>query len=715
MIRVRFISKGISEVALPSWNKNITQRCGISIKPLGAEMTNKLYCSRWAHLAEIKRFRGVVCVAGLFILLQLTIPAARCGDAPQWMHAVVNVALPEHDEKTNAVLLYSEDVLSIQSNGKIKKLERRVYKILRPDGRQYGTIRADFDAESKINYIHGWCIPSQGKDYEVKDKDAIETALLGVQNGELMTDLKSKFLTIPAADPGNVVGYEIEQELRPYVMQDFWSFQELGVPVREARYSLQLPAGWEYKAVWLNHPEVPASGGAGQWQWVVSDIKAIKPETGMPPWQGVAGVMVVSLFGNAGGRTNGFEDWKAMGNWESGLVTGRREASPEIKKKTAEVTASAATSLAKMRALAQFMQKDVRYVAIQLGIGGWQPHPAPEIFLHKYGDCKDKATLLSTMLKEIGVESYYLDINTERGTVTPATPATRWFDHVVLAIRLPDGLSDPSLHMIIAHPKLGRLLIFDPTDEFTPFGYLRGELQENYALLVTPEGGELIKVPQLPAALSGVVRTAKLTLSSNGVLIGDFFEQRNGDYGTQQRASLKSVTKDADRVKFIETMIAHSLPAFQITKASFSNLNQLDEPFGYQYSLVAQNYAKSAGNLLLVRPRVLGSNAFDFLEKKEPRMYPVEFDGPAKNTDAIEITIPPGYEVDDLPPPVNADYSFASYHSKTEVNGNTLKYTRTFEVKELSVPLGKVDDLKKLYRIIAGDERNNAVLKPVAH
>ena len=96
-------------------------------------------------------------------------------------------------------------------------------------------------------------------------------------------------------------------------------------------------------------------------------------------------------------------------------------------------------------------------------------------------------------------------------------------------------------------------------------------------------------------------------------------------------------------------------------------------------------------------------------------MYPVEFDGPAKNTDAIEITIPPGYEVDDLPPPVNADYSFASYHSKTEVNGNTLKYTRTFEVKELSVPLGKVDDLKKLYRIIAGDERNNAVLKPVAH
>src|SRR6266853_579005 len=601
-------------------------------------MTNKSCCNRWGPLAETKSARCGLGASGLFLFLLATVPAARCGDAPQWMHAVANATLPEHDEKTNAVLLYSEDVLSVQSNGKIKKVERRVYKILRPDGRQYGTIRADFDAESKINNMHGWCIPAQGKDYEVKEKDAIETALLGVQNGELMTDLKSKILTIPAADPGNVVGYEIEQELRPYVMQDIWAFQDVGAPLREAHYTLQLPAGWEYKAAWLNHPEVAPSGGGGQWQWVVSDVKALKPEAGMPPWQNVAGFMVVSLFGNASGRNNGFQDWKAMGIWESGLANGRREASPEIKKKTAEITAN-----------------------------------------------------------------------------TPTTLATRWFDHVVLAIRLPEQVNDPSLHMIISHPKLGRLLIFDPTDEFTPFGHLRGELQESYALLVTPDGGELIKVPQLPAGMSGVVRTAKLALTSTGTLSGEFVEQRNGDYGTQQRARLKSVTKDADRVKVIETLISHSLSAFQLTKASFSNLNQVDQPFGYQYSLVAQNYAKTAGNLLLVRPRVLGCNSSDLLEKKEPRMFPVEFDGPAKNMDTIEITVPAGYEVDDLPPAVDVDYSFASYHSKTEAAGNVLRYTRTFEIKELSVPLNKMDDLKKFYRIIAGDERNTAVLKPAVH
>jgi hypothetical protein len=631
------------------------------------------------------------------------------------MHALVSAPVPKVDEKTEAVLLYSETVLNVQANGKIKSMERRAYKILRPGGKGYGTVRADFDSETRITSMHGWCIPAQGKDYEVKDKDAVETALFGVMNGELVSDMRTKLLQIPASDPGNIVGYEIEHEDRPYVLQDQWMFQDT-IPVREARYTLQLAPGWEYKAVWLNHEEVkPTSVGNNQWQWVVSDMKAIQPENSMPSWKGVAGQMVVSLFPTGGGANKGFADWNEMGRWENGLAIGRREASPEMKQKVAMLTASSPTPLEKIHALAQFVQRDIRYVAIQLGIGGWQPHPAPEIFVHRYGDCKDKATLMSTMLKEIGVESYYFSVNTTRGAVTPVTPAIRWFNHEILAVRLPGDVKDSSLVAVLEHPKLGRLLIFDPTDEWTPFGQLRGELQSNYGLLVTQDGGELLKLPQLPTSRSGVQRTAKLKLSPNGTLSGDFVETRLGDAGLWQRMTLKSVTKEADKIKPIETIVSHSLSTFQITKASVSNLNLTDQPFGYQYSLVAENYAKNAGNLLLVRPRVLGSKSSDLLETKEPRKYAVEFDGPSRDTDTFEIALPAGYEVDDLPPPVDADYGFASYHSKTEVNGNTLKYTRTFEVKELSVPLGKVEELKKLYRIIAGDERNTAVLKPVAH
>jgi hypothetical protein len=169
------------------------------------------------------------------------------------------------------------------------------------------------------------------------------------------------------------------------------------------------------------------------------------------------------------------------------------------------------------------------------------------------------------------------------------------------------------------------------------------------------------------------------------------------------------------RPALLESLLSHSLGSFQITSARVGNLDVHDQPFQYLYSFAAHDYAKNAGNMLLVRPRVLGNWSSDILEKKEPRHYPVEFDGPLKNFDSYEIKLPDGFAVDELPLQVDAEYSFASYHSKSEVKEGALVYTRSLEIKELSVPLNKLDELKKFYRIIANDERGTAVLKPVAN
>jgi hypothetical protein len=402
-----------------------------------------------------------------------------------------------------------------------------------------------------------------------------------------------------------------------------------------------------------------------------------------------------------------------MGKWYANLVSGRMEASPAIKQQVAALTASKSTPLQKMQAIAEFVQRDIRYVAIELGIGGWQPHPAPDVFSHRYGDCKDKATLLRSMLQEIGVDSYYVAIYTERGAVTPQTPAHHGFNHVITAIKLPEGLTDQSLIATIQHPKLGKILFFDPTDYLTPFGQIRGALQANYGLLVTPDGGELIELPQQPSSMNGVQRTAILTLDATGTLKGEVKEVRLGQRASSERWRLRTVTTDTDRIKPIEELLANSLGSFHITHASVINLQQTDQPFGFNYSFESPNYAKNAGNLLLVRPRVIGNKGAGFLETKEPRKFPVEFEGPARDTDTFEITIPAGYAVDDIPPPVDADYSFASYHAKTVVNGNVVDYSRTFEVRELSVPVDKAEDLRKFYRTIASDERNTVVLKPI--
>lgn len=678
-------------------------------------MSSKSFCNSLrlqpANKASARRIISAALVCALAVLLAGAFAPSASADAPAWMHAAANAPLPPHDEKTDAVLLYSEDVLTVESNGKIKRIERRAYKILRPEGRELGTLHFGYDSQTKIHNLRGWCIPTQGKDFEVKEKDMTDIAY-DLEGGDLYSDLVRKVMRIPAADPGNIVGYEVEQDSRPYVLQDEWYFQH-EYPVHEARYTLQLPPDWKYKAVWLNHAEVPPfSESSTQSQWLVKDVPEVRLEREMPPWKGVAGEMIVSIV-PPGGANRGFLTWKDMGAWYNNLVQGRRDASPELKQQVASITSSAPTTLGKMQALARFLQDEIRYVAIELGIGGFQPHAAPDIFKHRYGDCKDKATLLSSMLNEIGIDSYYVVIHAERGSVTANTPAhLHSFNHAILAIRLPEALAHPPIVATIKHPQLGRLLFFDPTDTLTPFGEIRGELQGNFGMLVTPDGGELVQLPILPAASNGIQRTAKLTLDNQGNLTGEVHEVRTGDAASEQRYALRAVQKSADQIKPIETLMAHSLGTFQVTKASVTNLKQNLLPFEYNWTFVAPRYGKAAGELLLVRPRVLGVKTSDLLETKDPRKYPIELEGPRLDTDIFDIALPAGYEVDDLPAPVQADYEFASYRSKAEVSGNVLRYTRSFELKNPSIPLNRIEDLKKLYRIIATDERNNAVLKP---
>jgi len=678
-------------------------------------MRSRLSCSQGKSMRATERVTGRPALLVFFwvaVWAMASVPRAAASDAPQWMHALVGVTLPSYDEKTDAVLLYSETDVTVLSVDKIRTHVREAYKILRPEGRGHGTVYVHFNRGRKITSLHGWCIPAQGKDYEVKDKDATDISP-PIEGGELVLDVKLRMLHIPAPDPGNIVGYEYEVEEQPFWLQDIWYFQGTD-PVRESHYSLQLPPGWEYKASWLSYPEVkPNEGGGNVSQWVVSDVKAIRHEPDMPPLRGVAGQMVVSFF-PAGGtsRKNEFANWEDMGSWYGNLINGQMNASEPIKQEVSGLTAGKSTPLQKMQAVAAFVQHDIRYVAIELGVGGYQPHAAPDVFSHRYGDCKDKATLLRTMLRQIGVDSYHVVINTQRGSVTRETPAHSAFNHVILAIKLPDDLNDPSLIAVMQHPKLGRILFFDPTNDLTPFGQLGGHLQANYGLLVTPDGGELVELPQQPPAMNSIERVGKLTLDANGMLKGDVKEVRLGDRASSERWRLRTVTKNADRIKPIEDLLAGSLSSFQIVKASVVNNEHTDQPFGFNYSFESANYAKNAGNLLLVRPRVLGSKSWSVLETKEPRRFPFEFGGPSRDTDSFEIALPPGYEVDELPPPMDVDYSFGSYHSKTEASGNVLHYTRSLEIKELSVPVSKMDELKKFYRMIASDERNTAVLKP---
>jgi hypothetical protein len=653
-----------------------------------------------------------VYLAILPLLALLTGPPANAADAPDWLHALASVALPAHEETTNAVLLYSEEVVTVRPDGRLRTRTRKAYRILRPDGERLGNVALIFDSQSPITALHAWCIPPGGKDLVVKDKDTAETALPGIANGYLASDLRAKVMRIPEAVPGSIIGYEVEQDRPPYLLNDEWDPQDT-IPVREARYALELPVSWTHTTTWLNHSAVTPvdsiQGAIHRWQWVLTDLPPVAIEEHMPPWKGIAAHMVVAVA-QVNGQTSGWTNWRDLGNWYLKLMGNRTGPSPEIRDKVATLTAPATTTLAKIQAVARFVQSDIRYVAIELGIGGYQPRQGAETFSHRYGDCKDKVTLLSSMLQVVGVDSFPVFINTVRGAVSADTPANLYFDHVILAIRLPEGSEDPRLLATVVHPKLGKLLFFDPTDTLTPLGQLSGALQSNYGLLVSPDGSELIRMPQLPADTSGVRRIASMVLDEKGTLSGEITETRVGDAASYEREKLNSMPLEADRIKPIEARVASSLSTFRIVKAAVGNVDALELPFVWHYTLEAQDYARTTGNLLLVRPRIVGSMARGFLETQEPRRNAIEFEGPARYTDVLDIELPAHCKVEELPPAMNADLGFVAYSSKTELVGGKLRYSRSFEIKQLSVPADKAIELRDLYRRISDDERRTAVL-----
>jgi len=546
-----------------------------------------------------------ICIGNFTVLatLALVVAAPARADVPPWMRSAASAPTPKYSDQTKAVLLYDETTIVVKDAGEVHSIHRRVYRILRPAGRDRGIFDVWFDKDTKILSMRAWSLPAGGgKEYEVKEKDAVEMQL---SDGELYSDTRHRVIRIPAAEPGATVAYEYEQRERPYILQDIWWFQSPD-PVRQSRFILQLPPGWRYKAAWIHHDTVvPQEDGNNQLHWDLADVSAIEEEPEMPPAESIEGRMVVNYFPPGGATGNSMDTWQDVGKWYAGLAVDRRISSPEIKQKVVDLTSGSTDTLSKLIALTSFVQKDVRYVAIEVGIGGYQPHPAASVFSNRYGDCKDKATLLAAMLHELGIDPFYVLVNTRRGVIAPEYPPGLNFDHVILAIPLPADLPTTALFAVVSHPRYGKLLLFDPTSTLTPLGYLPSVEQANYGMLAAVDGGELIRMPLLSPTVNRLWRTAHLTVAANGSIAGTVDEVRMGDPAEETRARLLA-EQGSDRAKVIESFLGPFMDGFTLTKANVQNLDVYDKSFILSYQFAAPSYAQTAGDLLILRPRILG-------------------------------------------------------------------------------------------------------------
>jgi len=672
------------------------------------------FCFKTRRLPVITRLSLLAGFCAAVVLAGVAPRVRASSSAPDWLRVAAQEKLPAYPNAPVAVVLLDESQTTVKSNGDIFTRKRVAYRLLRPEAKdQYDYVGVPFDGETKILSFKAWTITSDGRVLPLGEKDAIESSMTTY---EVFTDDRMKIMKFSDAVPGSVVGYEYTQKQRPFIFENDWWFQD-EIPVRRARLVLQLPPGWQYSANWFNYAgQKPESTGAGTYVWEVDNVPALDVETDMPPQEAVAGWVGLKFFPqdpSLRAKTTG--TWKDLGTWFNGLTQDRRIASPAIQQEVATLTAGITNPVEKIRALTKYVQHKIRYAAIEVGIGGYQPHPAADVFTHQYGDCKDKATLLSAMLHQIGINSYYFIIDSKRGVVQPTYPSMN-FDHVILAIQLPNTMDAGGLFATENDPTLGRLLFFDPTDEYTPLGYLPPELQESYGLLVAPDGGHLLKTPLLPASTNRMIRVGKFALSPTGSLSGQIQQLQWGAPADDYRELFLS-TQPAKRANILESFLGTFLTNFMLTQASIGNLDQYDQSLTIDYKFVAASYANVAGNLLFVRPRVVGdkyTNLLTLFTQDKPRQYPLAFSEATAQSDVFDIKLPAGYVPDGLPRPVTASCDYATYRSNTTVANGVLHYQRTFEINKVIVPKDKLPELRAFLQQIAADQTSAAVFKKVS-
>ncbi len=644
-------------------------------------------------------------------LCLLLAPAAWAGELPRWLVEAAAVADPVHSPETDAVVLLNEQTVKVNSDGTVVSTGRIAARILRQNGVvSVGRLLLQNTYNSRVRAMTGWNVLGGRETVVVTKKDAVET---GLAPDTLYSDIGTLILVLPGAVPGSLVGFEWQTESQPLSLEDVFEFQMI-VPVARARYALTVPSGWTVEPFWVNWPpqEGQPSGGRGTSRvWEIADVPAVEAEPLMPQARSMAGRLGVR-FKPSGPDRRCLTAWADIGAWYEALSRVPRAPDAAVSAKSGELAPGALDTLSRLKALAGFVQREIRYVAVETGIGGFKPHTAGSVLKNRYGDCKDKATLLAALLESAGTGSHYLLINSARGSITPDSAASLYsFNHVVLAVHLPDDVPGEGLPALVVHPKLGRLLVFDPTYAYTPLGRLPFYLQGNTGLLVADGGGELLTLPMPEPNGNLIDRKGRFTLRADGTLEGRVRETRRGALADAWRQTLAAAT-GAERTKAIETFLDGSLTGFTLLGSEFKGLDEPVPDLELSYEIRVPNYAKKAGGMLIVRPRVLGDKRENLAANgAKPRRHPVDLGTTSEQLDEFTIELPEGYKVEGLPPVTEITPGFAVYISRTEERDRTLVFRREYRIVRPVVAPAGFEEAVKFYKAMDADQRQSVLLK----
>jgi tetratricopeptide (TPR) repeat protein/transglutaminase-like putative cysteine protease len=515
----------------------------------------------------------------------------------------------------------------------------------------------------------------------IQDLDAEIT-----RSAPFYSDLREKHVAVKGLGKGDILEFAAHwHTTKPLIPRQFWfqyNFQKEGIVLGE-RLEISLPAE---RAVKVKGPQtnqtVATEGGHRIYSWTSSKLQNDK-KPGSDEKKAVDAAL--GRLPSPDVQISSFQSWEEVGRWYWNLQKDRVEPTAAIRAKAAELTKGMTDDAAKVHALYNFVSFQYRYIGIAFGIGRYQPHAAEDVLTNNYGDCKDKHTLLASLLQASGITLYPALISSS-SRLDPEVPSPAQFDHIIgyLPGKAKDGKNNDAVWL-------------DTTPEVGPFGYLLTPLRDKQALVMKGDNsGQLITTPIDPPFPGSVAFKIDAKLHEDGSLDAKIEDTIQGERQVALRLAFRRIPEP--QWKDLVQQISYGLGfAGTVSDVTASRPEVMTEPFRFSYSYNRKEYPDWSNHQFTV-PGL----PFYVPPLRDDATDPVWLGPPDETVSDSKVELPKGYKPQ-LPSNVDLKYDFAEYHAAYSQDEGVFIAKRRFKVKMREVPVSEFDDYRSFVKNLQND------------
>jgi tetratricopeptide (TPR) repeat protein/transglutaminase-like putative cysteine protease len=500
------------------------------------------------------------------------------------------------------------------------------------------------------------------------------------------SDLHEKHVAVKGLSVGDVLEYRIEQHTtKPLAPGQFWTdyhFTEDQI-ILDEQLLVRVPRDRAVKVKSAKiQPTITESGAYRVYTWQNKNLRHKDDSDKKRDGTKQIWLQAQGRLPHPDVQLSSFTSWEDVGRWYGGLQEDRVKPTPEITAKADELTRNAANDDAKVRALYAYVGTQFHYIGIAFGIGRYRPHSAAEVLANQYGDCKDKHTLLASLLTAAGIPAYPALISTTHD-VDQDVPSPGQFDHVITVIPRSDGL-----------------MWLDSTAEVGPYQFLISPLRDKHALAVWKDKPPaLVNTPaDLPfPQTQSFHMDAKL--SDSGVLEGHAKLVSRGDLEYLFRAAFRTIPLPQWK-ELVQRISANAGFGGEVSDVVASSPEKTDEPFAISYTYTRKDFGDWPNH------RIVAPEPFVMLPAPgEEELLPV---GPSWLGAPVEmhfdssVELPPGYKPE-LPAGTHLKKDFAQFDSTCNFQDGKMLCERHLKTLLREVPVGEREDYKQFVKTVSDD------------